>query len=238
MIYAAILGGGKGKRMGYTDMPKQFLHLGSKPIIVHTIEKFLLNQRFERIYVGVPGDWLVHTRDLVERHIGANDRICITEGGNDRNGTIINIIDVIRKDYGVGDEDIVVTHDAVRPFLTHRIINDNIDSAMAHGACDTIIPAADTIVFSKDAAFLSEIPDRSKIYIGQTPQSFNVNLLLKCFDALDSEQKSILTDACKICVLTGVKVKNVLGEDFNIKITTPFDWKLANTILEMGELVD
>lgn len=238
MIFAGILAGGKGKRMGYTDMPKQFLSLGNKPIIVHTIEKFMLNDRFEKIYVGAPKDWVSHTKDLIKKNIGSINHVVVIEGGEDRNGTIVNIANEIRGEYGINQDDVLVTHDAVRPFITHRIINENIDSALEYGACDTIIPATDTIVFSKDACYLSDIPDRSQIYLGQTPQSFNINLLLNEFEKLSVEQKKILTDACKICVLNGVNVKIVLGEDFNIKVTTLFDLKLANTMLGMGDFVD
>jgi len=221
--------------MGYTEMPKQFLFLGDKPIIIHTAEKFWLNSKFTKIYVGVPADWIPHTREIFEKYLGKNPKIEIVEGGATRNGTILNIINVIKNAYEITDDDIIVTHDAVRPFLTHRIINENIESALTYGACDTIIPATDTIVFSQDGNFLSEIPDRSKIYLGQTPQSFKINLFLRCYDKLDEKQKSILTDACKVLVLNGEKVKNVYGEDYNIKITTPFDLKIANALLEIGE---
>lgn len=235
MIYGAILAGGKGTRMGYTDMPKQYLYIGNKPIIIHTIEKFLINARFDKIYIGVPEEWMPHTKDIVNKYIGVSERIEFVVGGSDRNGTILNIISSVKKVKGINDDDVIVTHDAVRPFLTHRILNDNIDSAIEFGACDTVIPAADTIVISNDKEFLSEIPERDKIFIGQTPQSFNINLLLENYSVLNESQKSILTDACKIFVLNGVNVKNVAGESFNIKITTPFDLKMANAILEMGE---
>ncbi len=232
MIYAGILAGGHGKRMGYVDMPKQFLMLGGKPVIIHTVEKFLLNTRFEKIYIGVVKDWISHTEDIIRKYIGKNDRLCICEGGADRNGTIMNIIRQIEENFGVTDEDVIVTHDAVRPLLSHRIIEDNIDAALEAGACDTVIPASDTIVHSSKGDFLDEIPDRSKIYQGQTPQSFNINLLKKSFANLDENSKAILTDACKICVLQGVKVRVVLGEVYNIKITTPYDLKVANAILK------
>jgi len=232
LIYAGILAGGTGKRMGYVDTPKQFLDLGGKPLIIHTLEKFLLNARFEKIYVGVVKDWITHTEDIIMKYIGGNGRICVCEGGRDRNGTIMNIIRRIEESYGLRDEDIIVTHDAVRPLLSHRIIEDNIDAALSCGACDTIIPATDTIVHSLDAEYLEEIPDRKKIYQGQTPQSFNINLIKKCFSNLSESDKKVLTDACKICVLQGIKVKVVLGEVYNIKITTPYDLKVANAILK------
>ncbi len=143
MIYAGILAGGQGKRMGYVDTPKQFLMLQSKPLFIHTLEKFLLNARFEKIYIGVVKDWITHSEDLIKKYIGNSGRICVCEGGDDRNGTIMNIIGCIDKTYGINDDDVIVTHDAVRPLLSHRIIEDNINAALSYGACDTIIPATE-----------------------------------------------------------------------------------------------
>jgi 2-C-methyl-D-erythritol 4-phosphate cytidylyltransferase len=217
--------------MEYSEMPKQFLMLNDKPIIIHTLEKFLLNSRFDKIYVGVIQDWLTHTEDLIAKYIGPTDTIELCEGGGDRNGTIMNIICHIERTRGLHDEDVLVTHDSVRPLLSCRIIEENINAALQYGACDTIIPATDTIVHSKDGGFLSEIPDRSKIYQGQTPQSFNIRLIKKSFESLSESDKAILTDACKICVLQGIQVRAVMGEVFNIKITSPYDLKVANAIL-------
>ena len=232
MIYGAILAGGKGKRMGYTEMPKQFLTIGEKPIIIHTLEKFLLNDRFRMIYIGCIPDWIAHTRDIVAKYIGENDRIVICEGGGDRNGTIMNIISRIDNDFGLSDDDVIVTHDAVRPFVTHRIINDNIDAAVKYGFCDTVIPASDTIVRSDNNAYITDIPDRSKMYQGQTPQSFNINMLRRNYESLSTDEKHILTDACKICVLKGDHVQLVMGEVFNIKITTAYDLKIADIMVK------
>lgn len=231
MIYAAILAGGVGSRMQNTDMPKQFLELGGKPIIIHTVEKMLMCGKFDKVYVGINPDWQSFCNDLIEKHVGCDDRIRVVAGGADRNGTIINIIDAIKAESGISDDDIIVTHDAVRPFVTMRIIEDNIKAAIEHGACDTVIPATDTIVRSLDGESITEIPDRSKLYQGQTPQSFNINMLLGCIQTLSDEQKAELTDACKICVLAGKKVKLVKGEVLNFKITTVSDYQLAQAML-------
>ena len=89
MIYAGILAGGTGTRMGISNMPKQFLELGKKPILIHTIEKFLLEPEIEKIIVGVHEDWVSHAEDLVEQYVSTfADRIIITPGGVDRNTTI------------------------------------------------------------------------------------------------------------------------------------------------------
>ena len=231
MIYGAILAGGVGSRMQNTDIPKQFLELDGKPIIIHTLEKMLMNDRLDVVYIGINPSWLSFCEDLVKKNGCASDRVRIVAGGADRNGTIINVINDIKAHATVTDEDIIVTHDAVRPFLTQRIIDDNIDAAIKHGACDTVVKASDTIVRSEGGDFITEIPDRKPLYQGQTPQSFKINLLQKCFDEMTEEESAILTDACKICVLKGHPVALVEGEVLNFKITTVGDYQMARAML-------
>lgn len=232
MIYAAVLAGGKGTRMQNSDMPKQFLELDGKPIIIHSVEKFLMNNRFDKVYIGINPDWFSFCEDLVAKYIGHNDRLVIVPGGADRNGTITNILDDIEQKGGINDDDIIVTHDAVRPFVTDRIIEENIDCALKYGAVDTVIPATDTIVESQNGTIISNIPDRSKLYQGQTPQSFNIKLLKGCFESLTEDEKMILTDACKILVLKNRDVHLVMGEVLNFKITTVGDYQLATAMLK------
>ncbi|NFH68119.1 2-C-methyl-D-erythritol 4-phosphate cytidylyltransferase [Clostridium botulinum] len=232
MIYAEILAGGKGTRMGNTDVPKQFLKLGNKPIIIHTIEKFLLNAEINKVLVVVPGAWVNTAIDLIKKFIPNNNKIDVVEGGSTRNETVMNGIKHIEREYGLNDDDIIVTHDAVRPFLSYRIIEENIKYAKEYGATDTVIPAIDTIVISDNHNIISDIPVRGRMYQGQTPQSFNIKLLLDTYKKLSENEKEVLTDAAKIMVLKGVDVKLVDGEYYNIKITTQYDLLLANSILE------
>ncbi|EAD9497928.1 D-ribitol-5-phosphate cytidylyltransferase, partial [Listeria monocytogenes] len=159
-------------------------------------------------------------------------RVIVIEGGTDRNETIMNGIRYVEKEFGLNEDDIIVTHDAVRPFITHRIIEENIDMALEFGSVDTVIPAVDTIVESTNHDFITDIPVRGNIYQGQTPQSFNMNTIQKHYNNLTDDEKQILTDACKICLLAGEKVKLVNGGISNIKITTPYDLKVANAIVQ------
>lgn len=236
MIFAGILAGGTGTRMNITNMPKQFLMLGSKPIIIHTLEKFLLSSRLDVIYIGVHKDWVTYCEELIEKYIKSKkENIKIIEGGTDRNGTIMNIINDIEKNYQNSLESIIVTHDAVRPFVSLKIIEENIDMALAHGACDTVIPATDTIVESKDHNIISDIPNRSILYQGQTPQSFKIDLLKSLYKELTLEEKNILTDACKICVIKNKDVFLVQGDSLNMKITTMSDYNIAKAILSEEE---
>ncbi|MBQ9024968.1 MAG: 2-C-methyl-D-erythritol 4-phosphate cytidylyltransferase [Methanobrevibacter sp.] len=232
MIFAAILAGGIGSRMGGTDTPKQFLNLGDKPVIVHTIEKFVINSKFDKILVLSPKSFINHTNNLIVEYFGENSNIVVLEGGQTRNDTLINAIDYINENFEIDDDSIIVTHDSVRPFVTHRIIEDNIKAAKEFGACDTVIPATDTIVESVDSEVITNIPIRDNFYQGQTPQSFKINKLSKLINSLNERETNILTDACKIFVLKNEDVYLVDGEITNIKITYPYDLKLANTILK------
>ena len=231
MIFAVILAGGTGSRMGSTDMPKQFLEIKGKPILNHTIEKFLPNPQFEKIIVLSPKAWIGHTKEIIRKYTGKSDRIAVIEGGVTRNETIMNAIRWIDGQYGLDDDTVIVTHDSVRPFLTHRIIDENIKAAQQYGACDTVIPATDTIV-EGDASAITAIPDRRRMYQGQTPQSFKAKLLRDTYDSLSDEEKDILTDAAKILVMKGMEVRLVKGETFNIKITYPYDLKIARSLLD------
>lgn len=230
-VFGVVLAGGIGSRMGNVEKPKQFMEIGGKPIIVHTIEKFVVNASFERVIVLSPRQWIKYTQDVIRRYIQDISRIDVIQGGNTRNETIMNSIRHIEENYGLDENTIIVTHDSVRPFVTHRILEDNIRYAKETGACDTVIPATDTIVESIDHRCISSIPDRSRMYQGQTPQSFRAKKLRDVYHALTEEEKMILTDACKILVLKGEKVHLVDGEVFNIKITYPYDLRVAEALL-------
>lgn len=232
LIYAEILAGGKGTRMGNVNMPKQFLLLNNKPILIHTIEKFMLNPEFSKILIMAPREWVNYTNDIIHKYIGDDERLVVVEGGKDRNETIMNGIRFIESTYGIFNDDYIVTHDSVRPFITHRIIKENIEKVKNCNAVDTVIEATDTIIASEDGDSISNIPKRDQMYQGQTPQSFHINTLVRYYEQLTDEQKEILTDACKICLLFGEKVKIVKGEVFNIKVTTPYDLKVANAIIQ------
>lgn len=231
MIFAAILAGGTGIRMGNVDKPKQFLFLGNKPIIIHTIEKFYINPNFNKIIVLCPKQWINYTKDLINKYIKDNKNIIVIEAGNVRNETIMKAINYIESNFSINSEDIIVTHDSVRPFVTHRIIEDNINAVIKYGACDTIIPASDTIVQSLNGQFVSDIPNRINMYQGQTPQSFKILKLKELYNKLSNNEKSILTDAAKIFIMNNEDVFLVNGEVTNIKITYPYDLKVANSIL-------
>lgn len=233
MIYAGILAGGTGTRMGISNLPKQFLELGDRPILIHTIEKFLLEPSIEKIVVGVHGDWVTHAEDLIEKFLPLHkDRIIITKGGPDRNASIEKIIEAINAYRPITADDIVVTHDSVRPFITLSMIQENISLSQNNDAVDTVVEAVDTIVESQNGQYITDIPNRAHLYQGQTPQTFRCQDFLDLYGALSDDEKEILTDACKIFVIKGKQVALAKGAYSNLKITTVTDLKIAKSMIE------
>lgn len=236
MVYAGILAGGQGKRMGRTELPKQFLNIGGKPIIIHTLEQFIICKKIDKIIIATPENWKSYMIDILNKYY-QNCELNVISGGNTRNETIMKICEFIKED-SKEKENIIVTHDAVRPFITQRIIEDNVEAMQDKNidAVDTVIPATDTIVESTNNNIITNIPIRDYMYQGQTPQTFRVNELVDTYNSLEKREKEILTDAAKIYALKKKNVKLVKGEIYNMKITQEYDLKLANAIVKGVEI--
>ncbi len=230
-VFGVVLAGGVGARMGNVEKPKQFMEVAGKPIIALVLEKFVIHPGFDQVLVLSPKQWIRYTKDLIQKYIPMKERIVVLEGGSTRNETIMNSIRYLEEQKLLDDETVIVTHDSVRPFVTHRILEENIQAAKQYGACDTVIPATDTIVQSISHTIISDIPDRSVMYQGQTPQSFKAKKLKRVYESLTAQEKEILTDACKIFVIKGEEVRLVQGEVSNIKITYPYDLKVAESLI-------
>ncbi len=226
MIYAIIAAGGIGSRMG-ADKPKQYIEIGGKAIIIHTAEKFLSNKSIDKVIVLCPDEWVGYTKEIFK-----DSDVIVICGGETRNETLMRAIDYIEETDGLSHETYLVTHDAVRPFVTEKIINDNVDAMLKYGATGTVIPAVDTIFESQSGAVIDSIPDRSRLYQAQTPQCFGALKLRELYYSLSDEEKDILTDGCKIYLLKGHPVHLVEGHVSNIKITYPYDLTVAEAILQ------
>lgn len=236
MIFGMILAGGTGSRMGSKDKPKQYLILGDKPVIIHTIEKFFLYSEFKKIIVLCPKEWVQYTDKIIRDNLSEEeyDSIVILSGGSTRNETIMNGIDYIESEYGVDEDTIIVTHDAARPFINERIIKENVECTKKYGAATTAVGATDTILVADNELSVNEIPDRKYMYQCQTPQTFFAKQLKDMYGSLSEEEKETLTDASKILLINGQKIAIVNGERFNIKLTYPEDMIIAGALLESG----
>ena len=220
MIYAGILAAGLGKRMHRQDLPKQFLPLGEKPIIIHTIEQFLINNRIGRVIIVAPKIWCGYVEDLLTQYPNMGKGIDVICGGENKTESIKYVVDFIKNTHSVTNEDILLAHDAIRPFVTQRIINDNIDATIAYGAANTSMVTNDAVMVSRDGKNLDSMPPHEMMYAEQTPQTYNI---VKLTEVLENAV-AVGTDLTKISELprlyieSGNKMRLVSGEYFNMKI--------------------
>ena len=224
MIFGTILAGGSGTRM-QNAVPKQFLPLGNAPILIRTLRVFLQCDRLDAILVAVPANRQAETEALI-RQYEPDAAVAVVAGGASRTDTLFALIDEIHRRFGQRPDDLIVTHDAVRPFITVPMLCANIDAAQ-DGAAGTAIPAVDTIIETLDGQTVHAIPPRSQMYLMQTPQTFSVDLLCSTFATLTDDEKARLTDGCGVLVTRGIPVRLSPGSPSNIKITTPADYEIA-----------
>ncbi len=232
MIYGALLAGGSGTRIKSSNIPKQFIVINEKPIIIYTIEHMFAVKRFDCIYIAVHKDFYDYMQEMVDNHIPEKEKVRIILGGKERMDTIHNVMDAIQTENGIHKEDVIVIHDSVRPFVTEKILNDSIDAAMKYGAVVTALPASDTIIHSLDQQVVSDIPDRSIVFHGQAPDSFNLKLFIEMEENLTEEQKKMITGTSQVCTFNNKQLHMIEGDAINFKITTDSDLVIVRSILE------
>ena len=230
MVYAAVLAGGSGLRMG-GSLPKQFLEVAGRPIIIRSIQAFIESGSVDKIFVAVSADFSDYTSELIAKYLG-DAAVTVVAGGKNRNETLLNVLHSIDD---ISDDDIILTHDAVRPFIDKRIIDENISAAREYGACNTVVPAVDTILRSSDGKFIESVPVRSEIFHAQTPQSFGVKKLLSLYENLSDDEMEKFTDSCSVFLAAGERVFLVTGDRNNIKLTYPEDMERAENIIKCKE---
>ena len=226
MIYADILAGGVGSRMK-ADLPKQFLSVGGVPIIIRTMRRLHDFALFDRIIVAVHPEWKRYLETQMEAFGLDRRKFELIDGGSERLDTIRNVLSFIAQSRGVEEDDRIVIHDAVRPFLSRRVVEDSLEALDRHEAVVAALAVVDTMLWVEEGNTVSDMPARSRLFHGQAPDSFRLSTLYRAFFALTGEERRIITGTAQICMLKGIPIATVPGDPMNIKITNPFDMKLA-----------
>lgn len=232
MNICGILAGGTGIRMG-KNIPKQFLDLCGKPIIIHTIQKILSMNCFDYVIIAIHQDYKDYLSTLLERFSISLTNIVLISGGVERIDSIENIVNCAQE-IDNSEDNILVLHDAVRPFVSEKVIKDSIINAANYGACVAGVQAVDTMYEINNNAFISAFPKRKYLIYGQSPDSFKLGLLKKNLSSLSIEERNSITGTVQIFALKGSQVKVIDGDYNNIKITTEKDLYLAELILKKG----
>lgn len=224
MIYAAIVAGGTGSRMG-ADVPKQFLEISGKPVLIHTISCFA--DKVDKIVIACHKDFVDYTKKLTEQFF--DFKIDVIPGGNDRMASVSAIVQHIF-DFGASDDDIILTHDGVRPFVSAGMIDESIENARKGHFCTIAVNSTDTVCISADGRKIDSVPARKEMFNIQTPQTFTVGKLAEMLGKCT--QSGEYTDLCGLALAMGEEVAIVEGSTENIKITIPADLAVAEAILE------
>ena len=219
----------KGKKLAAS---KQFSELGGIPILVHTLRKFAASPEISEIYVALRANEIAGFRARLEME--ANDfsrrKIELVEGGEHRQQSVANAMAKV----SAAPDDIVLVHDAVRPFVTSEIIHNVIEAARKHGAAIAGMPAMDTVKQverTAEGAVISATMPRERVVMAQTPQGFLYSVLKKAFDEATTDG-FLGTDEASLVERSGHEVVVVMGSPRNIKITTPADMELAEFFLK------
>lgn len=226
MISGIILASGSGQRFSGSQ-PKQFTKLAGLPVLVHTLKTFQSSVSIDAIIVVCHEDFVEEVWHLVSRYsLGKVTKV--VAGGETRQESSRIGIECCGDNAGH-----VLIHDSVRPFLTHRVIDDVVAAVRIHKAVDTVIPSADTLVEVDVDGFISNIPDRSLFRRGQTPQAFSLDLIREAHRLALSDGIVNATDDCALVLRLGHQVFTVAGDEQNIKITYPLDLHLADKLFQL-----
>lgn len=231
MNYGVILAGGIGARVRNVERPKQFVAINGRPVIAYTVDSVLKPCIFDKIYIAVHRDWMSFVDDLVTSEFKAfKDDIHLVYGGKERMDSIQNVTAAIERDWGVGRDDIIVIHDAARPFVTEEVLRDSVSAAAEFGAVVAAVGASDTMLISEGGSVVDCIPQRSAIFHGQAPDSFQLRLFLDMLGNLSEEQRQRVTGTSQICTMNGRELHIIRGDVLNFKITTDLDLFIAEQL--------
>ena len=225
-VSAIVVAGGKGIRMGGSTR-KQYMLLAGKPIVCHTLDVFDACPGIDEIILVVPPDDLSVCSEKWLSSLTLHKKIHVVAGGVERQDSVYRGIQAVS-----GRQcEIVVIHDAVRPFICSRMIAACISEARISGACIVGMPAMDTakLVLSGQ---IERTLDRNTIWMAQTPQAFDLNLIRTAHEKAASD-RFIGTDDAMLVERLGREIRIIPGSRMNIKITTPEDLTLAEGIIHL-----
>lgn len=206
---------GSGVRFG-GDLPKQFRPLAGKPLLLHSVERFFLDERVDQIMVAVAEPLLANVKQ--------SERAKFVAGGATRQQSVTRALDAAGNEF-----DLVAIHDAVRPFFSSELLHDLLDAAAASGAAIPALPVSDTIHIVEGGAIRST-PDRNALAAAQTPQCFRLDVLRDVLTRAAAEGIDA-TDEAALAARYGHRVRVLPGDPHNFKITHPEDLERAEKLL-------
>ncbi len=222
---AVVLAGGKGSRMG-TDIPKQFFEINGKTVLEYSVEAFDSNPSIDEVVIVSHKDYIDKVKALVSKN-NYKKVAHVLEGGKERYDSSLA---AVRK-YAAEDV-ILILHDAARPLVSKRIIDDVISTMKSAKACGVAIASTDTILVCNDGV-LSSVPDRKTMYRAQTPQAFDIEVIRSAYEIGLKDPDFAATDDCGVVLKyrPDIPIRIVDGEDSNLKVTYRDDLRMVELYL-------
>ena len=249
---AIVLAAGQGKRM-QSDVAKQFLPLGGKPLICYSLDVFEKSDLIDEIILVTSADAIDYCRSEIVYKYGYLKVSAVIEGGKERYHSVLEglhaanhytmhsaeVQEMNLDTEELGKPDYALIHDGARPFVTEEIIERNLEALKTEKACVTGMPSKDTVKISGEEGYVADTPNRSTVWSIQTPQSFDFSVIYDAYRALSRTESEVLAagiqitdDAMVVEHFGKVPVKLVEGSYENIKITTPEDLDIAEILLK------
>lgn len=236
MNIAVILAAGVGQRMRNAGLPKQFLKLFGKPIIIYTLEKFELAEDIDRVVIVCREGYVDHMKSLLDLYkIKKVERVVL--GGADRQESLLRGVNAAAAISSAPD-DVVVIHDGVRPLVSLTTIRENIRVARTYGCAITVHPVTESVVIAEgEEVAIDDFKKRAATYSLSAPQSFRIaDLQQALYENHEAEHDGMpLLDAGMVYADTGRSVRLVKEQGPNIKITTPEDFYYLKAMIELEE---
>jgi len=226
-VFALIPAAGMGKRMG-ASINKQYLLLDGRPILARTLEVFERTPLVDGIFVVIPADEIPFCREQVVERNGFTKVQSIVPGGAERQQSVLNGLRAMEG--AADDNDVVLIHDGVRPFVTEDILSRATTVARDNDGALVAVPAKDTIKMVENG-IITATPPRETLWLAQTPQAFRYGIIRAAHEVADAE-RFLGTDDAMLVERLGRQVRIVVGDYRNVKITTPEDMVLAEAFLK------
>lgn len=226
-VSVLIAAAGMSNRMG-GRVNKQFINLNNKPVLVHTIEKFQDSKLIDEIIIIAKEDEVEYCKKHIVRKYNFDKVTKVIRGGKERQDSVYNGLMAMDN-----RTNIIVSHDGARPFVTEKIIRESIEEAKKVGAAVVGVPVTDTVKMlrDEDGSCIDYTPKRSLLWAAQTPQVFRKEILIEAYEkALNDDVLG--TDDSYLVERIGHKVSMVEGSYSNIKLTTPEDIILAESLID------
>ncbi len=233
MVFAGLLAGGKGERVG-SATAKQFLELDGRPMVSYPLELFCSLPEVDRVIVACNPNYMATMESIVSGLSEGATKVRMVPGGVTRHESVMNILHHIFAG-NITPEDKLILHEAARPLIDAETVHAHIQELQTHEATNTLFPVVDTIMLSDDGIYIREVVDKKKSFIGQNPQGYVLTKLLERLGGdIDSVHNPDDIDLCGLFMNNGGKVKIVKGNERLFKVTYPSDLDLLHRFISGG----